>query len=192
MKISRTVYCSSRDEWRAWLEKNHKTETEVWLIYYKRNSKRPRVPYDHAVEEALCFGWIDSIVKRIDDERYAQKFTPRKNHAKWSELNKKRARAMIKQGKMTDAGLAVIAKGILAAREDSKPRPDNKDALIPEFVEKALNANKKARKNFDNLAPSYRRLYIGWITSAKREETQKKRLKEAVGLLVQNKKLGLK
>jgi uncharacterized protein YdeI (YjbR/CyaY-like superfamily) len=158
----------------------------------QKSSKQPRIPYDDAVEEALCFGWVDSLVKRIDDEKYAQKFTPRKNHSKWSEPNKKRARAMIKQRKMTQAGLAVIAEGILAAREEPRPKRTDKNISIPEFIEKALKANKKARENFDNLAPSYRRLYLGWITSAKREETQKRRLAEAIGLLAQNKKLGLK
>jgi len=257
MKTLKTFYAANRDEWRAWLETNHKTETEVWLIYYKKGSKRPRIPYDDAVEEALCFGWVDSLVKRIDEEKYAQKFTPRKNHSKWSELNKKRVRAMIEQGKITEAGLAVIDKAILSALEPSeasrsKPKIENtvpefiqeglksnKKAranfddltpsrqrryviwitsvkrdetqrerlreiiellaqsknpgdIIPEFVEKALNANKKARTNFQNLAPSYRRLYIRWITSAKREETRKRRLMEAIGLLAQNKKLGLK
>src|SRR5260370_30597735 len=143
MPLSKTIYAANRDQWRAWLEKNHTTETEIWLIYYKKSSARARVPYDHAVEEALCFGWVDSLVKRIDDEKYAQKFTPRKNHAKWSEPNKKRARAMIKMGKMTDAGLAVIDKGILTAREDSKPKKERKDVSVPEFVERALNGNKK-------------------------------------------------
>jgi uncharacterized protein YdeI (YjbR/CyaY-like superfamily) len=189
MKTFKTFYAANSDEWHAWLEKNHKTETEVWLIYYKKASKRPRVSYDDAVREALCFGWVDSLVKRMDDEKYAQKFTPRKNHARWSEPNKKRARELIEQGKMTDAGMAVIDEGVLETREASRPR---QVSTIPEFIEKTLNANLKARKNFDKLAPSYRRMYIGWITSAKREDTQKRRLAEAIGLLAQNKKLGLK
>jgi uncharacterized protein YdeI (YjbR/CyaY-like superfamily) len=189
MKTLKTFYAANGQEWRRWLEKNHKTEDEVWLIYYKKASKLPRVPYDDAVREALCFGWVDSLVKRIDDEKYAQKFTPRKNHARWSDLNKKRARELIEQGKMTDAGLAVIDEGVLDAREAPRPR---RVRTIPEFMEKALNSNKKARQNFDNLAPSYKQLYIGWITNAKREETQKRRLAEAIRLLAQNKKLGLK
>jgi uncharacterized protein YdeI (YjbR/CyaY-like superfamily) len=190
MKPFKTFYAANRDEWRAWLEKNHQTETEVWLIYYKKTSKRPRVPYDDAVREALCFGWVDSLVKRIDDEKYAQKFTPRKNHAKWSEPNKKRARELIQQGKMTDAGFAVIEKGILDTRQDPNSRQKPRQDIVPEFVEKAFNANKKARANFDNLTPSYRRRYILWITSAKREETQKERLRETVAGLAQSSKLG--
>jgi len=189
VKKFKTFYAANRDEWRAWLEKHHKTEREIWLIYYKKSTGRPRVPYDDAVEEALCFGWVDSLVKRIDDEKYAQKFTPRRNQARWSEPNKKRARAMIEQGKMTDAGLAVIDDGILDRKEEPGPRLVT---AVPQFIEKALNANKIARKNFDSLAPSYRRLYILWITDAKREETQRKRLAEAISMLAQNKKLGLK
>jgi len=252
VKTLKTFYAANREEWRAWLEKHHKTETEIWLIYYKKSSGRPRIPYDDAVEEALCFGWVDSLVKRIDDEKYSQKFTPRKDRLKWSEPNKIRARAMIEQGRMTDAGLAVIGDGILGAgsgrkrnQHDSMPafieaalngnkraranfdsiapyrqrryvlwitspkreetqkerlskiiallaQSKNPGDIVPEFVQKALNANKKASANFQNLAPSYRRLYIRWIISATREETQKKRLAEAIELLAQNKKLGLK
>jgi uncharacterized protein YdeI (YjbR/CyaY-like superfamily) len=191
----KTFYAANRDEWRAWLKEHHEKETEVWLIYYKKASARPRVPYDDAVEEALCFGWVDSLVKRIDEEKYAQKFTPRKNHSKWSEHNKRRARAMIEQGKMTEAGLAVIGKGVLDSSRDHGARkiPDRRRYdTVPEFIQNALNKNKKAREYFDKLAPSYRRLYIGWITNAKRAETQERRLAEAIGLLAQNKKLGLK
>jgi len=90
MKITKTLYVTTRDEWRSWLEKNHKSEKEIWLIYYKKHTGKPRIPYDDAVEEALCFGWIDSIIKRIDEKKYAQKFSPRKQNSVWSDLNKKR------------------------------------------------------------------------------------------------------
>jgi len=195
LKRLKTFYAANRDEWRMWLQRHHNTETEVWLIYYKKTSARPRVPYDDAVEEALCFGWVDSLVKRIDDEKFAQKFTPRKNRQKWSDHNKKRARAMIAQGKMTDAGLTVIGKGVLDSDQDAaeRKRPDRQRYdTVPDFVQKALNRNKKARDYFEKLAPSYRRHYIGWITMAKRPETRQRRLAEAVELLAQNKKLGLK
>jgi hypothetical protein len=98
MEIRKTLYVTSREEWRAWLAKHYQSETEVWLIYYKKHSGQPRISYDHAVEEALCFGWIDSIVKRIDDEKFAQKFTPRRDGAKWSALNKRRLRKLIREG----------------------------------------------------------------------------------------------
>ena len=195
MKALKTFYAANREKWRTWLQRNHKTETEVWLIYYKKASGRPRVSYDDAVEEALCFGWVDSLVKRIDDEKFAQKFTPRKNHSKWSEHNKRRARAMIAQGKMTDAGLAVIGRGVLDSSVDQVARtvPDRRRFdTVPEFIQKALSRNKKAREYFEKLAPSHRRHYIGWISMAKRPETQQRRLAEAIELLAQNKKLGLK
>src|SRR5918999_6552667 len=104
MKISQTLYVTNRDDWRAWLNENYETEKEVWLIYYKKHTNQPRIPYDDAVEEALCFGWIDSIVQKIDEERYAQKFTPRRNSSNWSESNRRRLRGLLKAGKMTPAG----------------------------------------------------------------------------------------
>jgi uncharacterized protein YdeI (YjbR/CyaY-like superfamily) len=192
MKISKTLYVTNRNDWRAWLEKNHETEKEVWLIYYKRHTNQLRIPYDDAVEEALCFGWIDSIVQKIDDEKYAQKFTPRKNKSKWSELNKRRIRDLVKAGKMTGAGLAKLGDGVLEAEERSKTLSKTKEPVIPEYLEEALRANEKAWENFNNLAPSYRRQYIGWITTAKKEETRNNRMKEAIELLARNEKLGMK
>ncbi|HYE65229.1 MAG TPA: YdeI/OmpD-associated family protein [Pyrinomonadaceae bacterium] len=192
MKPSKTLYITSRGVWRAWLEKNHAIETEAWLIYYKKHTNRPRIPYDEAVEEALCFGWIDSIVRRIDDDRYAQKFTPRRNNSQWSELNKKRVRKLIKEGRMTRAGLAKVRTEILAGQEDSLSEPKKKELVIPQHIEKALRKNRAAWENFNNLAPSYRRKFVMWITDAKKEETREKRLRESIELLAQNKKLGLK
>src|SRR5947209_19674397 len=108
MKISETLHITNRDDWRAWLVKNHETEKEVWLVYYKKHTGQPRIPYDDAVEEALCFGWIDSIVKRIDGEKFAQKFTPRQDCTRWSALNRRRVRKLIQAGRMTEAGLTKI------------------------------------------------------------------------------------
>ncbi|MBM3790734.1 MAG: hypothetical protein FJW35_10360, partial [Acidobacteria bacterium] len=165
MKITNTLHVTDRSEWRSWLEKNHESATEVWLPYDRRHTGRPRIPYEDAVEEALCFGWIDSIVKRIDDERYAQKFTPRKNASSWSELNKRRARRLIAEGRMTEAGLAKCRSATAAGGSAPRPRPKRAEPAIPAFVERALKAKGKAWENFNNLAPSYRRNYIGWITA---------------------------
>ena len=192
MKSPKTLYVTNRADWRAWLEKNHAAETEVWLIYYKKHTNRPRIPYDDAVEEALCFGWIDSIVRRIDENKYAQKFTPRKNNSQWSELNKERVRKLIKEGRMTRAGLAKINLEILAKRENPMLETKRKELMVPQYIEDALRANRAAWDNFNNLAPSYRRNYVMWITDAKKEETREKRLKVSIQLLAQNKKLGLK
>ncbi len=191
MKSQQTLYVTNREDWRAWLEKNYASANEIWLVYYKKHTGKPRIPYDDAVEEALCFGWIDSIIKRVDDETYMQKFTPRKSASTWSELNKKRVQKMIRQGRMTEAGLTRINEakknGTWAETVASKKAFE----LSPE-IKKSLAANKKAWGNFNKLAPSHKKQYIGWIMSAKKEETREKRLKEAIKLLAQDKKLGMK
>src|SRR5437764_14552104 len=107
----RSYYAKNRKAWRSWLKKHHKTEPGVWLIYYKKNSGKSRVSYDDAVEEALCFGWIDSIIKPIDEEKYMQKFTPRKTKSVWSALNKRRVEQLIANNLMADAGLKIIEVG---------------------------------------------------------------------------------
>jgi uncharacterized protein YdeI (YjbR/CyaY-like superfamily) len=191
MKMFKTLHVTNREDWRQWLEKNHDKEREVWLIFYKKHTGKPRVIYDDAVEEALCFGWIDSIVKRIDDEKYAQKFTPRKLDSKWSQSNKKRVEKMIQEDRMTEASLALVN----AAKESGKWEQvisQPKELNIPPGIKDALSTNKEAWENFNKLAPSYKKQYIGWITSAKKEETRKRRLKEALEILAQGKKLGLK
>jgi uncharacterized protein YdeI (YjbR/CyaY-like superfamily) len=190
MKITKTLYITKREDWRAWLEKNHDTKKEVWLIYYKKDTGKPKIPYDHTVEEALCFGWIDSIVKRIDHEKYARKFTPRKDKSKWSELNRKRGKKMIRQGRMTKAGLASFKEVEKNDRKGSKAKP-KKRLIIPPDLKKALVTNKKAWENFNTFAPSYKRLYIGWMTDAKRKETREKRIKQIVRWADQNKKPGM-
>ncbi len=191
MEITEGLYISNRDDWRKWLRNNHDTENEVWLIYYKKHTGKPSIPYNDSVEEALCFGWIDSIIKRIDDERFARKFTPRKERSRWSEVNKKRGRRMIEAGKMTEAGLARIREAKRSG-EWYKTAPRRKDLVVPPFVKGALSANKKALENFNSLAISYKRQYVGWIMSAKREKTRKRRLAEAIQHLEKNKKLGMK
>ncbi len=249
MEILKTLYVTSREEWRAWLTKHYRSETEVWLIYYKKHTGKPRIAYDHAVEEALCFGWVDSIVKRIDDDTFAQKFTPRRDWTRWSELNTRRVRKLIREGRMTEAGRAGIDLKAAGKKPNAKESNGGQDtprfveqALkanakawenfrrltlsqrkayirwimevkteetrqrrlqeavsrleqrndIPEFIKQALMVNAKAWENFRNLAPSYRKHYIGWIMHAAKEETRQRRLQEAVSLLEQNKKLGLK
>lgn len=145
--------------------------------------------YEDSVEEALCHGWIDSIIKRIDENRYARKFTPRTDNQNWSELNKRRVAKLIREGRMTEIGLAKVKY----SKAESQPRKSRPEVLsVPAFLEQGLRQNKRAWENFIRLAPSHKRNYILWITMAKREETRAKRLQEAIQLLVQNKKLGLK
>ncbi len=191
LKKLEELYLVSREEWRNWLEKNHHIKNGIWLIYYKQHTGKPRVSYDDAVEEALCFGWIDSIVKRIDDERYAQKFTPRKSGSRWSEANKRRVAKMISEGRMTENGLASV-RNAKESGEWSKRRAREKEFEIPTFMQMALAANKKALKNFEKSAPSYKRNMLGWLLSAKREETRRRRLAEIIEVLERGEKLGLK
>jgi len=183
MNISKSIYITNRIEWREWLLKNHNNKNEIWLIYYKKHSGKQRIPYEDAVEEAICFGWIDSTIKKIDEEKYAQKFTPRKKKSIWSELNVNRAFKMINENKMTEIGLAKFNEWkkknkINTTKKDSS----NKEIIVPSDVITALKSNKTAMHNFNNLANSYKRNYIGWITSSKKEETRKKRIKEAINL----------
>jgi uncharacterized protein YdeI (YjbR/CyaY-like superfamily) len=181
----------SRAAWRAWLVKNHAKADEVWVVYYKKASGKQSVDYAASVEEALCFGWIDGLKKRIDDDRYTHRFTPRKLGSRWSPLNIERAEELIAVGKMMPWGAAAFERRrgyderILAARAGVEI------PLTPE-IEKALRASRSAWQNFTALAPSHRNQYVGWLRSAKRPETLMKRLAEAVQLLEKNAKLGMK
>ena len=154
------------------------------------------IPYQEALEEALCFGWIDSLIKKIDEDRYARKFTPRTNTAKWSEINKKMVEVLINEGRMTEAGLKKIDSYLKTGKvewEDERIIPKKREeSVIPEFILKAYSENEPAMGNFQKLSTSCKREYLLWITQAKREETILKRLKESIDLLKQNKKLGLK
>jgi uncharacterized protein YdeI (YjbR/CyaY-like superfamily) len=185
------LYVTDREQWRNWLTEHHAVVNGVWLIFYKKETLKPTICYEDAVEEALCFGWIDSIIKKIDDKKYARKFTPRKDKSKWSALNKKRVNKMIKEGRMTDVGLAKIKAAKKSGLWEKDGRPRISFEVPPEFA-KVLAKNKEARENFDKLAPSYRRQYIGWIAVAKRAETKKRRIKESIALLKKGKKLGMK
>ncbi len=191
MKVSEILYVTNRDEWRAWLKKNHKTKKEVWLTYYKRHTGKKRISYDEAVEEALCFGWIDSIVRRVDDERYAQKYTPRRAGSVWSKLNMRRAKKMIKQGRMTEAGLALFKEVEAKPKEHSRAEMVRKTSSVPGDLRKALAKNRTAQKNFYRFAPSYKKMYIGWILDAKKKQTQERRIRRVVEWAAQNKKPGM-
>lgn len=191
MKKIEELYVTDRKQWRAWLEENHATAKGVWLVYYKVHTGKPSVPYGDSVEEALCFGWIDGIIKKLDDERFCRKFMPRKTKSRWSETNKKRAEKIIRQRKMTEAGMVRI-KDAKRSGEWSTIRARNKELTIPAFFLEALAKNKKSLEYFNNLAPSYKRNFVGWVSSAKQEKTRTKRLAEALSYLEQNKKLPLK
>lgn len=160
MQITETLYVATRDEWRAWLAENHATKKEIWLISYSKNSNKPSILYLHAVEEALCFGWIDGIAKKIDSERSAQRFTPRRLKSNWTELNKERAKRLIQNGKMTEAGLKVLP--------DLSP-----DAFkIPQDILEALQADAQTWNNFQRFPDVYKRIRIGYIEEVRKQSSE--------------------
>ena len=177
---------ATRQEWREWLQEHHDAKHEVWLVFHKRHTGVTTIGYDDAVEEALCFGWIDSIVRRLDDDLYARKFTPRKANSRWSTINRRRYADLESRGLLAAPGL----KRPPTSRSGDAPRPSVSE--LPPYIEETLKTNPHAWQFFEQLAPSYRRAYIGWIDSAKRLDTKEKRLREALGLLAAGKKLGLK
>jgi uncharacterized protein YdeI (YjbR/CyaY-like superfamily) len=190
-----TYQAKDREAWRTWLAKHHSTEREVWVIFAKAHTGARCMSYEDSVEEALCHGWIDSIIKRIDDDRYARKFTPRTNHENWSDLNKRRVAKLIREGRMTEIGLAKVRYANPEhepSKSEPKVRANPKMHAVPLFMERALKANPKAWANFTRMAPSHKRPYILWISMAKREETREKRLREAIRMLAKNEQLGLK
>jgi len=187
LELSEAKLFKNREEWRDWLEKNHLKEKEIWLIHYKKKSNKQSVNHFEAVEEALCFGWIDSKLKRVDEERYILRYTPRKGKSVWSKINKDAAEKMIKLGKMTDSRLEKIKLAKKQGLWDAAYTNLKKDRL-PSDLKKALLENKIALKNFNNFANSYRNSYIGWVKNAKTDETRKRRIKEVVKRSIINKK----
>ena len=189
MEITKTAYAADRSEWRAWLKKNHAMEKEVWLVYYKKEAGKPCATYQESLEEALCFGWIDSLIQKIDEEKYARKYNPRRAGSKWSELNKHLVTKLIKEGRMTEAGLTTVDFDLPAAEG---VRPKRAPLPLPDWLKAGLMASPKAWENFNLLPPSHRRNYIGWISAAKREETRQRRIQEAIQLLEKNQRLRLR
>ena len=176
-----TFFAADRDTWRKWLTKHHAKKSEIWLIMLKRHVQRDCVVYNAAVEEALCFGWIDGKMCRIDDEQHAIRFTPRKPRSVWSELNKLRVQAMVAAGRMTEAGLALVRAAQESGQWEQAYAFAKDDATeIPPELASALARNKKARENFERFAPSYRKTYLNWLRAAKRDDTRRKRIQTIV------------
>lgn len=179
MEITTTVYVATRAKWREWLNENHNSETEIWLIYPRKSSGRSRIPYNDAVEEALCFGWIDSIEKPMDDDSSAQRFTPRKQKSNWSELNKERARRMIEAGKMTESGFANL--GDLSVENFS---------IAPDILE-AIQADKTTYNNFERFPDYYKRIRIGFVEEVRKQpDVFQKRLAHFIKMTAKNKRFG--
>lgn len=176
MKITKSFIPKNQNDWRKWLEKNHTHEREVWLVYFKPDSGKSNIDYETSVEEALCFGWIDSLIQRIDEEKYARKFNPRRLGSQWSETNKRRVLKIIREGRMTEAGMAKVTFDVKQA-PSSLPKAKRPVVEMPERVEQALRSNPKAWEAFQKISPSHRRNYILWLLDAKKPETFARRLK---------------
>lgn len=190
----KTTHPKTRSQWRKWLQKNHTTSPGIWFIYYKKETGKPRVSYDEAVEEALCFGWIDSLPRKLDEGRSMLKFTPRKTKSVWSQLNKTRVKKLIEQKLMTEAGIASIETAKRNGSWDTLTASDLAVAnnTIPPALQKAFKKSKTAEKNFTNFSPSIRKQFLSWIDSAKRPETLAARIKQTVLMAVANVKPGPK
>lgn len=161
-EVTKTLYAPDRKAWHAWLAKHHGTEPEIWLVYYRKDTGKPRVSYNDAVEEALAFGWIDSTVKKLDEERFAQRFSPRRKTSGLSQSNRERVRKLISEGRMTAAGLAAISHVFHPGEPDTAQLEISSDILEP------LKADAEAWKNFQRLPDAYRRIRIAYLESQRR------------------------
>jgi uncharacterized protein YdeI (YjbR/CyaY-like superfamily) len=179
MKVTKTLHVTNRKDWRKWLREHYKTEKEIWLVYYKKETGKPRIVYNDAVEEALCFGWIDSTVKSLDEERTAQRFSPRKPNSQYSPANKERLKNLVKQRKV-----------IKAVRETLGNISEEK-LEIPRDILKAIKANKDAWKHFQKFSDAYKRIRIGFIDGARKRPAEfNKRLRYFIRMTEKNKQYG--
>ena len=175
----KTLYLSDRKKWRAWLRQHYKTEREIWLVYYKKGSGKPRIEYNDAVEEALCFGWIDSTVRSIDAKRFAQRFSPRKPNSKYSPANKERLRSLLKKKKVIKEVRATL--GDIAEEK----------VVIPDDILAEIKSNEQAWQHFQKFSDSYKRIRIGFIDGARKRPAEfKKRLAYFIKMTEQNKQFG--
>lgn len=178
-----TFYPSTQADWREWLQENHLSKQSVWLIYYKKKSKVPSISWSEAVDEALCFGWIDSTARPINDEMYMQFFTKRKATSVWSKINKDKVEKLINEGKMSEAGFASIEK---AKQNGSWTILDSAEELfIPDDLEAAFQANEGSKDFFMSLSKSVRKAILQWLVLAKQQITRQKRINEIAELAAQ-------
>jgi uncharacterized protein YdeI (YjbR/CyaY-like superfamily) len=179
MQITKTLYIPNRKTWREWLRENHRKEKEIWLVYYRKDTGKPRIAYNDAVEEALCFGWIDSTVKKIDKDRFAQRFSPRNPRSGYSQTNKERLQKLITQGQ--------VPENVLADLGDIDPEK----YIFPTDIMKLLQAKKQAYENFKKYSAPYQRIRVAYIDSARQRPVEfRKRLDHFLRLTENNKQFG--
>ncbi|MEE9912844.1 MAG: YdeI/OmpD-associated family protein [Deltaproteobacteria bacterium] len=176
---TKLLYVMDRKEWRAWLTKHHKSDRDVWLVYYKKHTGKPRIPYNDAVEEALCFGWIDSTARSIDGDRFAQRFTPRRPGSPYSQANKERLRKLVKEGK--------VIKDVLSALGNVLDEP----FAVPPDILAAVKADQNAWRNFESFSPAYIRMRIAYIDGARKRPAEfEKRLRHFIAMTGKNRLFG--
>jgi uncharacterized protein YdeI (YjbR/CyaY-like superfamily) len=180
-----TLEVRTREKWRQWLAKHYASSPGIWLVRHKQHTGVESMSYEDMVREALCYGWVDSLVKRLDDDRFAIKVTPRKPTSKWSDINRKRWNDLKAAGQLAASGLAAAPTSNRYATKPTIPR-------LPTYVAKAFKTNLKAWQHFQTLAPTYQRHFVAWIHTAKRPETREKRIRESIAVLAAGQKLGLK
>ena len=180
-----TLDVRTRAAWRRWLAKHHASSPGIWLVRHKQHSGVTTMPYEDVVCEALCYGWIDSLVRRLDDDRFAIKVTPRKPTSKWSGINRKRWKQLQSDGRLAPPGLAAAPTAHRYAARPTIPE-------LPAYIATAFKSNPKAWRFFQSLARTYRRNFVVWIHTAKRPETRARRIRESIRLLAAGEKLGLK
>ncbi|SFR97021.1 Uncharacterized conserved protein YdeI, YjbR/CyaY-like superfamily, DUF1801 family [Halomicrobium zhouii] len=181
------LFFASRNEFRTWLEAHHDTAEELWVGYYKADAERSGIGYGESVEEALCFGWIDGLIKGIDDETYTRRFTPRNPDSKWSKANTERVEAMVEAGKMTPAGMALVE----AAKESGEWAAAYRladDHEIPAELEAALRENETAWENFQHFSNTDQHAFIAAVEEAKTDDTKQRRIERTVELAAQNRR----
>ena len=178
------LHLKTREEWRAWLEQNHDKSDGVWFVWWKKATGRPVIPYTNAVDEALCFGWIDSKVKRLDEERAMRMFTPRNPKSQWSRINKNKVARLLEQGRMTAAGMRLVK----AAKADGSWNfsDEIEDLVIPPDLASALAENDAAEDYFEKLPNSRKKSVLWWIKSARRSETRAARIAKTVRMAAEN------
>lgn len=181
-----------KEGWRDWLAKNHDHETEIWLVYYKKATGIPSITYDESLDEALCYGWIDCGVRKIDDQRFARKFTPRKEKSSWSLVNKKKVEKLTLEGRMTAYGMEKVEAAKKSGAWDKPGQQPKLDFTMPPEFKNALKENPQAEAFYQGLTQTYQKQYLAWIITAKRADTKTRRIQEAVRLLKEGKKLGLR
>ena len=170
----KTLLLRTLDQWREWLTEHHASASEAWLIFHKRHTGVTSIDYTDARDEALCFGWVDSLVKRLDDRRYARKFTPRKANSRWSDVNRQRYAELKASGRLKPAG---VERPPTDRGYDPRPPRLSMPSQLPDYIKAELRNHPKALHHFESLAPSHRRQYLAWIEAAKREDTKLRRLK---------------